>query len=205
MGAHSASGHHPVRTATATAGVAAALVTTATGVLSGGTALASESHGSSGHTHEGHGSHSDRGGFWGSDDDIADADPGSGFAQQTLCDVLDGVDLGNCSSGGGHSSHAKSSDDSGSSDSPDGVSGNDTPPSSGLLGSAFPGQSGEQPKPSSSQASPQSSAPAAQAPKPAPKPTSSVPNRSTVQPITGPSSGAGQAPPAKQVVPIANG
>jgi hypothetical protein len=89
MGAHSATGHGSARTVTAAAGLAAALVTTAaTGLLTGGTAFATDgwdAHGS-GHSH-GHGSDSgrDSDGTW---------DSGRGGASQTWCDALGDVDLG---------------------------------------------------------------------------------------------------------------
>ena len=170
MGAHSAAGHHPGRTATVTAGVAAALVTTATtGVLTGGTALASDGHGGSGHHHHSEDSRSSQG------DPDQDSDSSGGFAQQTLCDVLGDVDLGgngSCSSDDSDSSGHADSDDADDSDD----SGDD---SSGFFGSSFPGQGGEQSSSSGAHA-----APAPQpAPKPAPKPASSVPNDTTVQPI----------------------
>src|ERR1700759_3832889 len=91
MGAHSAAGHVPARTVTAAAGLAAALVTTATtGVLVGGTALASEgsggsgSHGGSGHSHGHDGSRGD--------DDYSEQAADPGLAGQTLCDVFRGGD-----------------------------------------------------------------------------------------------------------------
>ncbi|HEY2224762.1 hypothetical protein [Actinomycetospora sp.] len=208
MGAHTAPGHHPGRTATATAGVAVALVTTATGVLTGGTALASEGHagsGHSGHSHDGQDSRSDHGDF--QDAATERVDGAHGFAQQTLCDVLGDVDLGgSCSSDdGGRTSQSSSSDDgsdssgsdfsdSDSSRSDSSASDSDHDSSSGLFGSSFPGQTGSS---STHQATP---APAPkQAPKPAPKPTSIVPNKTTVQPIAGQAPAAGSAPSSQPI------
>jgi hypothetical protein len=184
MGAHSASGHLPVRAATATAGIAAAVVTTATtGLLAGGTAFATDGHGGSGHSHDGGHSGSGSHGTQRVDEEQA-SDGAPGFAEQTLCDVLGDVDLGgngSCSSDdGGYSSHRSSShqasaqqDAGGTQDDSDG----DTDGGSGLLGSAFPGGHGGAPD--------QASAPQpAPAPMPAPRPTSSVPDKPTVQPIT---------------------
>ena len=164
MGAHSATGHGPRRTVTATAGLAAALVTTAaTGLLTGGTALAtgggegSGGHGW-GHSH-GHG-HSSR--------TEADTDPastaGSGLAAQAWCDVMGDVDLGDgysCTSDDGSSADSGSADGAGS-----------------------------------AHGASDASAPAPAAPAPTPRPTSSVPDHPTIQPIVAP-------PGGRKVVPIA--
>jgi hypothetical protein len=170
MGAHSAAGHGSRRTVTATAGVAAALLTTAaTGLLTGGTALATDGwdgsgssadHGGSGHAHgHGHSSHPQAG----RDSDSAST-AGSGLAAQAWCDVMGDVDLGDgysCASDG-------PSDGSGSAD--------DTTADDATASNAA------------------ATAPAAPAPKP--RPTSSVPDHPTVQPIVAPPSG-------RKVVPIA--
>lgn len=174
MGAHTASGHLPGRTATATAGIAAAVVTTATtGVLTGGTALATDGHGGHVHSHDGGHSRSEHRDVTQVDEEQV-SDPGHGLAEQTLCEVLGDVDLGgSCSTDGQQTSQHSSTRES-----DDQNSGH---PSSGLLGSAFPGRSGPQAR------TPQThrTAPAPQpAAKPAPKPTSSVPDKPTVQPIT---------------------
>jgi hypothetical protein len=90
MGAHSTPGHHPARTVTAAVGVTAALVTTATtGLLTGGTALASDGSGGPGHSH----GHSHR--YQDADDsDYQGDDSADTGAPQTLCDVLGDVPLG---------------------------------------------------------------------------------------------------------------
>ena len=111
MGAHSAGGQGSARTVTAAAGLAAALVTSAaTGLLTGGTAFATDgwdAHGS-GHSHgHGHGS----GSGWDSDG-TSDAD--RGVASQTWCDALGDVDLGDDYSCDG-SSDASEDDDATSS------------------------------------------------------------------------------------------
>jgi hypothetical protein len=168
MGAHSAAGHGSRRTVTATAGLAAALVTTAaTGLLTGGTALATDGwddsggHGGSGHSHgHGHSSHA-RGG---ADSDAATA-AASGVTAQAWCDVMDDVDLGDdysCTSDDG------SSDDGSSDASADAAT--------------------------ASTAAATTPAPATPAPRP--RPTSSVPDHPTIQPIVAPPSG-------RKVVPIA--
>ena len=191
MGAHSVPGHHPGRAATVTAGVAAALVTTATtGMLTGGTALASDGDGGSGHHHH----HGEKSRSHGADAEQT-SESADGFAQQTLCDVLGDVDLGghgSCSSDDGDTPRHSGSDDSDTDA--------DDDQASGLFGSTFPGQGGgEQTSSSGSHAAP------APAPEPAPKPTSSVPDRPTVQPIVAQPAGAAPAPAAPQVVPIAHG
>ena len=97
MGAHSAAGHGSRRTGTATAGLAGVLATTAaTGLLTGGTALATDGwdgsggHGGSGHSHgHGHASHGR-----GSGDSDAASTAGSGLAAQAWCDVMGDADLG---------------------------------------------------------------------------------------------------------------
>jgi hypothetical protein len=107
MGAHSAVGPGPTRAVTTAAGLAAALATTAaTGLLTGGTALATDGSGTAGHAH-GHG--------WGSSDE-RDTDggrtaPNVASATQAWCDVFGDDDRGDdgfsCDPGDG------SSDDSG--------------------------------------------------------------------------------------------
>lgn len=139
MGAHSVDGHLPVRTVTAAAGMAAALVTTAaTGLLTGGTALATDGSDGPGHGH-GHRHHhaaDDRGGE-------ADA-----LASQTLCDVLGDVPLGvgmSCSSG--------SSDASGDADSSgpgdDGPAPADPGASTGVQQVSAPAPAAPKPRPTS--------------------------------------------------------
>ncbi|HEY2192620.1 MAG TPA: hypothetical protein VGH76_10015 [Actinomycetospora sp.] len=113
MGAHSVPGHHPGHTLTAAAGVAAALVTTATtGVLTGGTALATDGSNGPGHGHSHR--HQDDSDYQvdGSDDTIA---------SQPLCDVLGDVPLGvgvSCPGGspGGDSSSGQDQQSASSSD-----------------------------------------------------------------------------------------
>jgi hypothetical protein len=167
MGAHSATGHGSTRTVTAAAGLAAALVTTAaTGLLTGGTAFATDgwdAHGS-GHSHS-HGSDSG----W---DAERTSDSDRGLASQTWCDALGDVDLGDDYSCDG------SSDDSGDDDAATASSAAAT---------------------SSRAAATSSHAVAATspAPAPAPRPTSSVPDHPTVQPIVAPPSG-------RRVVPISS-
>lgn len=199
MGAHTAPGHQLGRTATATAGVAAALVTTATtGVLTGGTALASDGHGGSGHHHgESHGSHRDA---VGSDPDEVGGSADA-LAEQTLCDVLGDVDLsgsGSCSSDDDeHSSEytgdaARSGHDGGS---------------TGLFDQAASAR-GRDGTTSEAADTSSSSSSQPQQDQPAPRPTqpppaaSSVPDRTTVQPITPQPSGSGPAPAQQGVVPI---
>jgi hypothetical protein len=115
MGAHSAAGHGSRRTVTATAGLAAALVTTAaTGLLTGGTALATDGsgHDGSGHSHS-HGSAGGQDTGWDADGEQG-VDADGGLDAQAWCDVLGDVDLGDrsaCASSDG------SSDASGSGDS----------------------------------------------------------------------------------------
>lgn len=88
MGAHSVPGHHPGRTLTAAAGVAAALVTTATtGLLTGGTALATDGPGH-GHAHGHSHRHQD------ADDSDYQDDSANTLASQTLCDMLGDVPVG---------------------------------------------------------------------------------------------------------------
>jgi hypothetical protein len=171
MGAHSATGHRSARTATAAAGLAAALVTTAaTGLLTGGTALATDGsgHGGSGHGghSRGHGARSSDGWDTGWDTD----DAGSGLAAQTWCDVM-----GDIGSGG---------DDACASGDPSDASGSDA------SGAAVSGAT------VSNAAAPAAAAPASAAPAPRPRPTSSVPDHPTIQPIVAPSGG-------RKVVPIA--
>jgi hypothetical protein len=160
MGAHSATGHGSTRTVTAAAGLAAALVTTAaTGLLTGGTAFATDgwdAHGS-GHSHR-HGSDSG----W---DAERTSDSDRGLASQTWCDALGDVDLGDDYSCDG------SSDDSGDDDAATASSAAAT--------------------------SSRAAAPTSPAPAPAPRPTSSVPDHPTVQPIVAPPSG-------RRVVPISS-
>jgi hypothetical protein len=163
MGAHSLAGTGSRRTATATAGLAVALLTTAaTGLLTGGTALATEAHGGSGHGGSGHAhGHSD-----GWDDDAErTADPAEGFSAQDWCDVLGNVDLGDQDACDGSSGDGSSGD-----------------------GSSF----------DAATARTAAATPAPAAPAPQPRPTSSVPDHPTVQPIVAPSGGA-------RVVPIASG
>jgi hypothetical protein len=167
MGAHSAAGPGSRRTITATAGLAAALVTTAaTGLLTGGTALATDGsgHGGSGHAHShGHGSSGDWDTGWNTgwdSDGEQGPDADGGLGAQAWCDVLGDVDLGDrsaCAADGG------SSDASGPGDSAANAAA--------------------------------TTAPAAPAPKP--RPTSSVPDHPTIQPIVAPASG-------RRVVPIAH-
>ena len=165
MGAHSATGHGPRRTVTATAGLAAALVTTAaTGLLTGGTALAtgggegSGGHGW-GHSH-GHG-HSSR--------TEAETDPastaGSGLAAQAWCDVMGDVDLGD--------GYSCTSDD-GSSD--DDAAASTVTASTATASTAA------------------ATTPAPANPAPTPRRTSSVPDHPTIQPIVAPPGGRAVVP-----------
>jgi hypothetical protein len=160
MGAHSTVGYGSGRTVTATAGMAAVLVTTAaTGLLTGGTALATDGsgHGGSGHS-QGHGHRSSSGSDTGWDSDAEQASE-RGRTAQAWCDVLGDVDLGDgsaCASGDGSSdaygSGGDSSDDA-------------------------------------TTASQVAASPAPAAPAPKPRPTSSVPDHPTIQPIVAPASG----------------
>jgi hypothetical protein len=178
MGAHSAAGHGSRRTVTATAGLAAALVTTAaTGLLTGGTALATDGwdgsggHGGSGHSHgHGHSSHTRAGA--GSD---GASTAGSGLGAQAWCDVMGDVDLGD--------DYSCASDD-GSSD----ASADDATASTATASTTTASTT------TASTAAAATPAPATPAPKP--RPTSSVPDHPTIQPIVAPPSG-------RKVVPIA--
>jgi hypothetical protein len=164
MGAHSAAGHGSRRTVTAAAGLTAALVTTAaTGLLTGGTALATDGsgHGGSGHSH-GHGSRSSGGWATGWDSGAEQASD-RGRTAQAWCDVLGDVDLGDGS--------ACASDD-GSSD----ASGHDN-------------DSSDDSSHDATTVSQAAATPAPAAPAPKPRPTSSVPDHPTVQPIVAPASG----------------
>ena len=172
MGAHSASGHLPGSRITATAGIAAAVVTTATtGVLAGGTAFATDGHGGSGHSHAGERASSEHHGA----EQASSAS--AGFAEQTLCDVLGDVDLGgngSCSSDDGGTQQPSSD----RSDGNDGSDGDSAASSPGLFGSRSPDRSGQQ------TSAPDSAPQAAPTSRPASRPTSSVPDKPTVQPIT---------------------
>lgn len=160
MGAHSAAGPGSRRTVTATAGLAAALVTTAaTGLVTGGTALATDGsgHGGSSHSH-GRGSSAGWDTGWDSEGEQG-VETAGGPAAQAWCDVLGDVDLGDrsaCAAADG------SSDASGSADSATHAAARTKPA----------------------------------APAPKPRPTSSVPDHPTIQPIVAPASG-------RRVVPIA--
>ncbi len=163
MGAHTAVGPGSRRTATAAAGMAVALVTTAaTGLLTGGTALATDGsgHGGSGLGGSGHspsdGSRSSGGWDTGWDSDAEQASERGG-AVPAWCDVLGDVDLGDRS--------ACASDD-GSSD-----------------GSGYGSSDGM------ATANQAAATPAPAAPTPKPRATSSVPDHPTVQPIVAPASG----------------
>jgi len=169
MGAHSATGHGPRRTVTATAGLAAALVTTAaTGLLTGGTALAtgggegSGGHGW-GHSH-GHG-HSSR--------TEAETDPastaGSGLAAQAWCDVMGDVDLGD--------GYSCTSDDGSSDDAAASTATASTATASTATASTAA-----------------ATTPAPANPAPTPRRTSSVPDHPTIQPIVAPPGGRAVVP-----------